>query len=99
MREANGVAQTLRRMARPVVHGIVGRLHGMGLARTQPTSLKRVLISGYTGLGHFVMKTVLIRQIQELYPGCAVTIIAGNPFGTEHVLGGYRTVILQENSS
>lgn len=93
------IAPFLKRLAKRIGHGFLGRAYSLASGRARPLRrLERVLISGYTGLGHFVMKTVLIRQIEELYPGCAVTIIAGNAFGTEHVLSGYRTLILKEES-
>lgn len=46
-----------------------------------------------------MLKSVLIQQIEELYPGCRVCIIAGNSFGTEHVLRRYETLILREDAS
>lgn len=60
--------------------------------------ISHVLISGYTGLGHFVLKTAFIKKLEELYPGCRITIIAGNSFGTEFVLNGYPTLILKQES-
>ena len=61
--------------------------------------ISHVLISGYTGLGHFVLKTAFIRKLEELYPDCRITIIAGNSFGTEFVLNGYPTLILKQERS
>lgn len=69
------------------------------LMRPAPSGrVRHVLISGYTGLGHFVLKTALIKKLEELYPGCRITIIAGNSFGTEFVLNGYPTLILKQKS-
>lgn len=64
-----------------------------------PGKIQKVLLSAYTGLGNFVLKTPLIKKIEELYPGCTIYIIAGNSFGTEYVLHHYHTLILKENSS
>jgi ADP-heptose:LPS heptosyltransferase len=61
-------------------------------------STRHFLISGYTGLGHFVLKTAFIKKLEELYPGCKITIVAGNTFGTEFVLKGYPTLILKQES-
>lgn len=82
------------------VHGVVGAVARRPFfTPRRPAQLRTVLISGYTGLGHFVLKSVLIQQIEELYPGCRVCIIAGNSFGTEHVLRRYETLILREDAS
>jgi ADP-heptose:LPS heptosyltransferase len=62
-------------------------------------STRHFLISGYTGLGHFVLKTAFIKKLEELYPGCKITIVAGNTFGTEFVLKGYPTFILNEKAN
>jgi|GEM_PF-978721 len=62
-------------------------------------NIGHVLISGYTGLGHFILRTAFIKKFEELYPRCRVTIIAGNSFGTESVLKGYPTLILRQESS
>jgi heptosyltransferase-2 len=64
-----------------------------------PKQINKVLISAYTGLGHFVLRTVLIRKIEELYPNCKIFIIAGNSFGTEFVLNDYPTLILNQKSN
>ena len=63
-----------------------------------PPALRRVLVSGYTGLGHMVIKTVLLRQIEDLYPGCEITIATGNKYWTSELLGRYRTLVLSEGS-
>ena len=73
-------------------------LRATGVLRRSRGDIRKVLVSGYTGLGHFVLKTVLIKQIEEMFPGCTVTIVAGNSFGTEHVLTGYETLILKHDA-
>ena len=70
------------------------------LMRRKPVGgVKKVLVSAYTGLGHFILRTALIRKMEELYPGCTIAIIAGNAFGTEFVLKGYPTFILSEKAN
>ena len=63
----------------------------------------RILISAYTGLGNFILKTPLIKKIKELYPDCNIDIVAGNSFGTEFVLQGSdlinHTYILKEDGA
>lgn len=63
----------------------------------------KVLISAYTGLGNFILKTPMINKIKELYPDCTIDIIAGNSFGTEFVLKNSNlinnTLLLPENCS
>src|SRR5229473_5132487 len=54
---------------------------------------------GIHRLGNFILKTVLIRKIQELYPGCEVNVIAGNSFGAEHVLNKLTSLILPQESN
>lgn len=48
----------------------------------------RILISAYTGLGNFVLKTPVIKKLKELYPEAEIEIIAGNSYGAEFVLQG-----------
>lgn len=48
----------------------------------------KILISAYTGLGNFVLKTPMIHRLKELYPSAQIDLIAGNGFGTEYVLKG-----------
>ncbi|OGU35097.1 MAG: hypothetical protein A2068_06400 [Ignavibacteria bacterium GWB2_35_6b] len=60
--------------------------------------ITKVLLSGYTGLGHFVLKSVIVKKIEELYPGSQVYIITGNSFGNEFVLDNYPTIILKQES-
>lgn len=63
----------------------------------------RILISAYTGLGNFILKTPMIKKIKCLYPTCKIDIITGNSFGTEFILQGTtlidKTYILKENAS
>lgn len=65
--------------------------------------MKKILISGYTGLGNFILKTPLIKKIKESYPDSEIDIIAGNSYGAEFVLKDdeliNETYILKENSS
>ena len=53
---------------------------------------QRFLISAYTGLGNFILKTPMIRTIKEIWPDSLVDIIAGNSFGTEFVLEGSNLI-------
>ena len=62
------------------------------------TKIRKILLSGYTGLGHFILKSVLIQKIEELYPGVKIYIITGNSFGNEFVLDNYPTFILKQES-
>ena len=48
----------------------------------------KILISAYTGLGNFVLKTPMIGTLKKLYPDAQIDLIAGNDFGTEYVLKG-----------
>ena len=48
----------------------------------------RVLLSAYTGLGNFVLKTPLIRALHEQYPGIEIDLVFGSPWGVENVLKG-----------
>ena len=61
--------------------------------------IRKILLSGYTGLGHFILKSVLVQKIEELYPDVKVYIITGNSFGNEFVLDNYPTFILKRESS
>jgi len=38
--------------------------------------IKTILLSGYTGLGHFILKSVLVQKLQELFPESKISIIA-----------------------
>lgn len=46
----------------------------------------KILLSAYTGLGNFVLKTPMLKKIKKLYPIVSIDIIAGNSFGTEYLL-------------
>ncbi len=52
----------------------------------------KVLISAYTGLGNFILKTPMIQKIGELWPEAQIDIIAGNNYGTEFVLKGSNLI-------
>jgi len=67
--------------------------------RPQPVEIKKVLLSAYTGLGNFILKTPLIEKFEKLYPGCRLYLIAGNAYGTEFVLHNYPTLILSQDCS
>ena len=46
----------------------------------------KVLISAYTGLGNFILKTPMINRLYELYPDCKIDLVCGLPWGAEKVL-------------
>jgi heptosyltransferase-2 len=54
--------------------------------------MKKVLISGHTGLGNFILKTPLILIIKKYYPECVIDIIAGNSYGSEFLLGESKLI-------
>lgn len=62
-----------------------------------------VLVPGYAGLGNFIMMTPLFAAIKREFPVSRVILVAGNPWGAEHVLAGSglvdRTVIVPENAA
>lgn len=85
---------------KPILHFLFELVFARWLMRSGPSEEKRhFLISGFTGLGHFILKTAFVKKLEELYPGCKITIIAGNTFGTEFVLKNYRTLILKQESN
>jgi len=45
-----------------------------------------ILVSAYTGLGNFILKTPFIYKIKELWPDAKIDLIVGNSFGAEFVL-------------
>ncbi len=95
-----GLAEKAKRQIKLAVHGAIGAaVRSKFFTPPQPETPRTVLVSGYTGLGHFVLRSVLIRQIEELYSGCRVSIIAGNSFDTQQVLDGYEALTLQQESS
>lgn len=60
---------------------------GMPRAAAIPRA-PRVLVPGYAGLGNFLLMTPLFRQLREAFPGVVIHLVAGNPWGAEHVLEG-----------
>lgn len=48
--------------------------------------MTKILISAYTGLGNFILKTPLIQSIKDEFPGCEIDVITGNDYGPEFVL-------------
>jgi len=46
----------------------------------------KVLISAYTGLGNFILKTPMINRLYDLYPDCKIDLVCGLPWGAEKVL-------------
>ena len=55
----------------------------------------KVLISSYTGLGNFILKTPLIKAIHETYPDCQVDLLFGLPWGAENVLKNSSLINMQ----
>ncbi len=47
---------------------------------------KRILLSTYTGLGNFILKTPLISELKKKYPSSDLDILCGLPWGAENVL-------------
>lgn len=48
----------------------------------------KILLSAYTGLGNFVLKTPMIKALKDLCPQAQIDLIAGNSFGAEYLLQG-----------
>lgn len=46
----------------------------------------KVLISAYTGLGNFILKTPMIKLLSKLYPNCRIDLLCGSDWGVEKVL-------------
>ncbi len=46
----------------------------------------KILISAYTGLGNFILKTPMINRLADLYPGCKLDLACGSPWGADKVL-------------
>ena len=46
----------------------------------------KILISAYTGLGNFILKTPMINRLANLYPDCKIDLVCGLPWGAEKVL-------------
>jgi len=52
----------------------------------------KFLISSYTGLGNFILKTPMIRAILEHFPNAQIDLICGSPWGAEKVLENSRWI-------
>ena len=46
----------------------------------------KIILSAYTGLGNFILKTPLIKSLKEIHPNCQIHILLGNSWGVENVL-------------
>ena len=46
----------------------------------------KILISAYTGLGNFILKTPMIKRLNDLYPDCEIDLLHGLPWGADKVL-------------
>lgn len=46
----------------------------------------KILISAYTGLGNFILKTPMINRLADLYPDCKIDLACGLPWGADKVL-------------
>ena len=55
----------------------------------------RILISSYTGLGNFILKTPLISSIYKKYNNCQIDLLFGNAWGAENVLKGSNLINIQ----
>ena len=55
----------------------------------------KILISSYTGLGNFILKTPLIKAIHEAYSDCQVDLLFGKPWGAENVLKNSSLINMQ----
>jgi ADP-heptose:LPS heptosyltransferase len=51
----------------------------------------KFLVSAYTGLGNFILKTPLIETLKDEFPGCQLDLIAGSPW-SEEVIRGYQGI-------
>ena len=52
----------------------------------------KILLSAYTGLGNFVLKTPLIAHIHAQYPNAIVDVITGNAFGIEQLAAQHQHI-------
>lgn len=87
----------IRNLARFLIKYLPNRLSQRS---PRPYRLRKVLISGYTGLGNFLLVTPIIKKIEELYPGCKIDIITGTSYGVESLVKDlYRTLLLEEKNS
>jgi len=46
----------------------------------------KVLVSAYTGLGNFILKTPMINYLSEFYSGCKIDLLCGPDWGADKVL-------------
>tara|TARA_B100001093_G_scaffold512934_2_gene583814 strand:+ start:16668 stop:17738 length:1071 start_codon:yes stop_codon:yes gene_type:complete len=46
----------------------------------------KILISAYTGLGNFILKTPMVNRLADLYPGCKIDLLCGLSWGADKVL-------------
>jgi ADP-heptose:LPS heptosyltransferase len=46
----------------------------------------KILISAYTGLGNFILKTPMINRLADLYPDCKIDLVCGFSWGADKVL-------------
>ena len=46
----------------------------------------KILISAYTGLGNFILKTPMVKRLVALYPNCKIDLACGLPWGADKVL-------------
>lgn len=84
------------RWVKAVVHATATAIcHVPGVIRPSPSSPRRILISGYTGLGHHILRSAFLRQLAVLFPDAKVSIIAGDAAPTEQLLGAYQTLVLR----
>ncbi len=82
-------------LLRRLVHaglGVLTRI--LGPKRRPEEPIRRVLVSGYTGLGHLVMKSVLVEHAKDLFEGCSVSVITGRGLGGEQILDGCDVIVL-----
>lgn len=89
-----------RSLVQALVHGVVGAVYRvLGPSRREVASVRRVLLSGYTGLGHFVLKSVLVDQMKDLFEDCSVAIITGEALGKEQILDSCEVITLDPGRS
>ncbi len=62
-----------------------------------------ILLPGYAGLGNFLMMTPLFAALKREFPEGRILLVAGNPWGAEHVLAGTklvdRTIVVSDAAS
>lgn len=52
----------------------------------------KILLCAHTGLGNFILKTPLVKEIKRQYPDCDLHFVFGASWGAENVLKGTRYV-------